>query len=218
MYEIVHLIRLLFCWQRGDNLRIAICEDDMGEMKKFVDALHGWDPTRQVECFTDGNSFLEAAKGIESFSIVFLDIYLPGENGMDIARELQKISPETGIVFVTTSTEHAVDAFSLHALHYLVKPITTEGIVEAFRRLTLLTTRWRPMLRLTVGWESHNIYLDEIYYLQSVNHAIEVHLTNGRLLKVWTTLGELEQKISLKKKRFSVIFRREPIMFTVMHG
>ena len=81
---------------------------------------------------------MEAAKGKPPFDIVFLDIYLPGENGVDVAGELQRVSPETGIAFVTTSEEHAVDAFSLHALHYLVKPVTTEGIVEAFRRLTRL--------------------------------------------------------------------------------
>ena len=73
-----------------------------------------------------------------SFDIVFLDIYMLREDGVDIARILNKISPETRIVFVTTSEEHAVSAFSLDALHYLVKPVTTEGnrrIVPAINRV-----------------------------------------------------------------------------------
>lgn len=177
-------------------MRIAICDDSQKEQEQFVNALHGWDPTREPECFATGTDFLEVAKKPPVFDIVFLDIYMPGENGVDIAKKLQKISPKTEIVFVTTSREHAVDAFSLHAMHYLVKPVTTKGIVEAFCRLTQLRTPKRPIITLTVGHDSYMVYLDEICYLQSVNHAVEIFLTNGRKIKVWTALNELETKLN----------------------
>ena len=176
-------------------MRIAICDDEQKSWEQLITALHGWDPTRQPECFSDGASLLRAAQEKEYFDIVFLDIYMPGENGVDIAAELQRLSPKTGIVFVTTSREHAVDAFSLHALHYLVKPVTTEGVVEAFRRLTQLKCRPRPMLTLTAGHDSHTVYLDEISYIQSANHATEVFLAKGRQIKVWTSLNALETKL-----------------------
>lgn len=167
-------------------MRIAICDDSYREQEQFIEALHGWDPSRTPERFSDGASFLAAAKETPHFDIVFLDIYMPGENGVDIAKELQRLSPETGVVFVTTSEEHAVEAFSLHALHYLVKPVTTEKVVEAFRRLTLLAPK-RPMITLTTGRDSFTVYLDEIYCLQIVNRAVEISLTGGRQIKIWTT-------------------------------
>lgn len=176
-------------------MRVAICDDIRSEQEQFIKALHGWDPSRMPECFSDGASFLAAAREPPHFDIAFLDIYLPGENGVDIAKELQKLSPETGIVFVTTSQEHAVDAFSLYALHYLVKPVTTQGIVEAFRRLALVTSKKRPMLTLTTGRGSSAVYQDEIYCLQIVNRVVEISLTDGRQIKVWMSLGELEQKL-----------------------
>ena len=189
-------------------MRIAICDDSQREQNQFIKALHGWDPTRQPECFMTGASLLEAAKQEPPFDIVFLDIYMPGENGVDIAGELQKISPQTGIVFVTTSLEHAVDAFSLQALHYLVKPVTTEGLVEAFRRLTKLHDRRRPMATFSTGRGSSTVYLDEIYYLQSMNHAVDIYLSGGRQLRVWATLTELEQKLNynfLRLNRSSIV-------------
>lgn len=189
-------------------MRIAICDDDKQEREQLIEALHGWDPTRQAECFSDGASFLEAAGTTPPFSIAFLDIYMPGENGMDIAKQLQTISPETGIVFVTTSKEHAIDAFSLHALHYLVKPVTTEGVVEAFRRLTRIHSAVQKSITLTIGRESRTIYLDEICYLQSSNHAIEIFLKDGRNIKVWMSLGEMEEKLSdsfLKLNRGTIV-------------
>lgn len=189
-------------------MRIAICDDEQKSWEQLIAALNGWDPTRQPECFSDGASLLRAAQEKENFDIVFLDIYMPGENGVDIAGELQRISPKTGIVFVTTSREHAVDAFSLHALHYLVKPVTTEGVVEAFRRLTQLKSRQRPTITLTAGHDSHTVYLDEIYYIQSINHATEVFLTKGRQIRVWTPLNELESRLGgyfLKINRGTVV-------------
>lgn len=189
-------------------MRIAICDDSHSEQEQFIKALHGWDASRTPERFSDGASFLAAAKETPHFDIVFLDIYMPGENGVDIGKELQKLSPETGIVFVTTSEEHAVDAFSLHALHYLVKPITTEQVVEAFRRLTLLQSPKRSTILLTAGRENYTVYLDEIYCLQIVNRAVEISLTGGRQMKVWTPLGELEPKLGsdfLKINRGTIV-------------
>lgn len=179
-------------------MRIAICDDSVKDQEHFIKALHGWDPTMRPECFLDGTSLLaaaqEAAQGF--FDIVFLDIYMPGEDGVKIAQELKAISPKTELVFVTTSDEHAVEAFSLHALHYLVKPVTTEGIVEAFHRLTQLTgTKKRPVITLSVGHGSHTVYLDEICYIQSVKHMKEAFLTGGRLIRVWTSMEELEARL-----------------------
>ena len=189
-------------------MRIAICEDDKHEQLEMIKALHGWDPTRNPECFFDGTSLLEAAGKNPAFDIIFLDIYMPGENGMNIAKSLRNISPESGIVFVTSSREHAVDAFTLEALHYLVKPITTEGVVEAFRRLTAIRSKKRLMINLSSGRDSNRVYLDEIYYLKSNNHAVEITMRGGKILKVWLTLTEVSKRLGdnfLKINRGTIV-------------
>ena len=176
-------------------MRIAVCDDEPRELERFETALHGWDPTRKAEKFLDGASLLEAAKGVPGFDIAFLDIYMPGENGVDVAEALREISPETGIAFVTTSREHAVEAFSLHALHYLVKPVTTQGVVEAFRRLTELRGKQRQTVCFTVGGNRVTVFLDQICLLENDNHVVTVSLSDGRRLKVWRPFSELEQML-----------------------
>lgn len=188
-------------------MRIAICDDSIQEQKQIIEALHSYDPTRKPECFISGRELLAAAK-CQPFDIVFLDIYMPGENGVEIAGKLQKISAATGIVFVTTSTDHAVDAFSLHALHYLVKPVTAAGVTEALCRLAELRRKKRPLILLPSGNSSYTVYLDEIGYIQSVGHAKEVMLTNGRMIRVWMSLEELKTQLGenfLKINRSTIV-------------
>ena len=176
-------------------MRLAVCDDDRREQDLLEKALQGWDPTRSMEKFYDGVSLLAAAKESPPFDVVFLDIYLPGENGIEIAKNLRQISPETGIVFVTTSRDHAVDAFSLDVLHYLVKPVTTEGIVESFRRLTALRARQQKMFSFPVERDICTVYLSQIYTLESFNHDVEISLDDGRQLQTRTPMYELEQKL-----------------------
>ena len=185
-------------------MRIAVCDDDLREQEQLDKAIQGWDPTRTTEKFFNGASLLEAARKTPVFDVVFLDIYLPGENGVEIAGALKKVSPETEIVFVTTSESHAVSAFSMGALHYLVKPVMTSGIIEVFRRLADLRTRQRETLSFPVGGDVCTVFLSQIYSLESGNHAVEIALDDGRRLKTRTPLYELEQKAG---KRFLKINR-----------
>ena len=78
-------------------MRIAICDDIKSEHDQFIKALHGRDPTRRTECCLTGVALLEAAKQEPPFDIVFLDIYMPGENGVEIAGDCKKFLPKQGL-------------------------------------------------------------------------------------------------------------------------
>ena len=67
--------------------------------------------------------------------IVWLDIEMPGMNGLEMAAEIKKRSPETNIVFVTGFTEYAVDAFGLHVSGYVLKPATEHKLREEIENL-----------------------------------------------------------------------------------
>lgn len=176
-------------------MRIAVCDDDAKGREQLLQALGTWNPDLTAEQFSSGASFLEAAKAPPPFDIVFLDIYMPDENGIDIAGTLGEISPQTGIVFVTSSEDHAVAAFSLDALHYLVKPVTVEDIAAAFSRLKKQQLDSRQFISFPAGQGSRPVFLDQICYLNSVSHTVEVTLADGQQMKTWTPLSELAQKL-----------------------
>lgn len=176
-------------------MRIAVCDDDNYERGKIISGINAWDPTRSVEGFSDGKSFLCACAERPFYTIVFLDIYFPNENGINIAKQLKEISPMTEIVFITTSLGHAVDAFSVNALHYLVKPISVEGIRECFERLSQKQGPNNKTLPFRRQNTTVMILLDDIRSIQSKGHKVVVCTKDGKSEEFSETFASIESRL-----------------------
>lgn len=80
---------------------------------------------------------LEAISDIESIKpqVVFLDINMPSLRGTDAASKILDQSPETDIVFVTAFDQYAIEAFELHAIDYILKPVDEKRLAKTIERL-----------------------------------------------------------------------------------
>lgn len=79
----------------------------------------------------------EALRALDSqpVDVVFSDIKMPGLDGLDLARVLARFARRPHVVFVTAYDEHAVDAFEVRAVDYVMKPVRAERLAEAVRRV-----------------------------------------------------------------------------------
>ena len=116
-------------------MRIAIVDDIASERKCLNTELDVQVARLSLDSVTfeyaSGADFLAAAKK-ERFDLVFLDIYMGNENGVDTAQALRRFDPDCLLVFTTTSTDHALDGFRVRAFHYLVKPCTEADLAALF--------------------------------------------------------------------------------------
>ena len=112
-------------------MRIAIVDDISEERTLLRNRLESQFSRRNVHVdifeYENGETFLTAAKECP-FTVVFLDIYMNGSNGIDTAKELRRSDTDCLLVFTTTSTDHALEGFQVRALHYLVKPYSENDI------------------------------------------------------------------------------------------
>ena len=170
-------------------MRIAVCDDVKADILKIQNAIAGLHGNYQVDAYHTGRALLEAIGKGESYEIVFLDIYMREENGLDTARRLQPLLPEASVVFTTTSTEHAVEAFSISALHYLVKPIKTEDVIEVFRRYGI---KREPRHTLTLRIERNVtvLFQDEISRVEG-QHQRTLIFVNDTMFSIWKPYGEI---------------------------
>src|SRR5699024_9089906 len=99
---------------------------------------------------------------------VFLDIHLPMKDGLQIAEEINEICPTLNIIFVTAYDQYAIQAFELHALDYLLKPVQIQRLEDTINRIPLLKINKSQMgqndavLHLQLG-KSFAIKTDDTY-------------------------------------------------------
>ena len=118
---------------RVDMLTLTI-ENDITLAEQISDILYKVDPDGRHISESDQNNAVEAAERMNP-DIIWLDIDMPGSNGMDIAAEFKKKLPKTNIVIMAESPEYAVDAFGLHVSGYILKPVTEEKIRNEINNL-----------------------------------------------------------------------------------
>jgi DNA-binding LytR/AlgR family response regulator len=114
----------------------ALVIDDERPALDELSFLLGQDP-RIGEILAD-DSATEALRTLQErdVDVVFLDIQMPGLTGLDLAQVLARFRNPPPIVFVTAHEGHAVEAFDLQAVDYVLKPVRAERLREAVRRVT----------------------------------------------------------------------------------
>lgn len=108
-------------------MRVLIVDDEKLILEEMEEMLGKMIPGCESYSYLTEKSALECAKDV-SFQIAFLDIELGMSNGIMLAKRLKDMQPELKIIFVTSYSEYAVDAFSIHATGYLLKPVQEEDI------------------------------------------------------------------------------------------
>ncbi|MGH3756544.1 LytR/AlgR family response regulator transcription factor [Actinophytocola sp.] len=153
---------------------------------------------------------LSALRMIQSgrFDAVFLDISMPGLDGLELASLLAKLSDPPAIVFVTAYEQHAVAAFGIGAVDYLLKPIRAERLADALARINrVLPAAQQPVARqpeamaaLPVETEGRTRYVrrDEVRFAEAHGDYVRLHATSGvhevrmpisRLEEYWSPAG-----------------------------
>ncbi len=188
------------CGKQTTDLKIAICDDITGDAEAIRSCAEEFMQDSGICCgfdiFSSGEALLDYMKTKSvRYDICFVDVLMNGINGIETAAAVKTSLPDCKIVFVTSSHEFAVEAFSLNALHYLVKPITKEHISEVFRRCT--KELLKPYITVFDGADQVKVFLDSILYLES-SHDSNAHsntyiITGSCRITVRTSLSEVEK-------------------------
>lgn len=171
-------------------MKIAICDDEKSEILKIEEILFKIDGDYQVHSFQTGEALLSAVAKEADFDLVFLDIYLKNENGIEVAKQLKKLYDDINIVFTTVSRDYAVEAFSVQALHYIVKPFGEDDIFDVFKRIGR-RKEMRTTLTIRIERSINMLFQDEILKVESNGHRTMITMIDGRVFFVRKSFGEI---------------------------
>lgn len=184
-------------------ISVLIADDEQPAIDELAFLL-GQDP--RIGVIHQASSGAEAIRLLtrEPVDAAFLDIHMPGLNGFDLARALQRFERRPVLVFVTADEEGALEAFDLAAVDYLLKPVRTERlhrsvgrIVEALKAGPPSPTRadapQPEVIAVTLGGTTRMIRRDEVRYVQAQGDYARLHTEEASYL-VRVPMADLERQ------------------------
>ncbi|WP_241036954.1 LytR/AlgR family response regulator transcription factor [Blastococcus litoris] len=117
-----------------DRMAVLVVDDERPALEELRWLL---ERDERIDTVLTADSATEALRLLQERSVdaVFLDIRMPGLSGVDLARVLSRFKVPPPVVFVTAYDDHAVDAFELGAVDYVLKPVRDDRLAEAVRRV-----------------------------------------------------------------------------------
>ena len=177
-------------------IKIAFCDDDMEVLHQMNELLDRYRVERNEDityaAFQSPFELLtEIEKGIRP-DILFLDVVMPGQNGMDVAKEIRQYDTNVKIIFLTSSPEFAVESYTVGAYFYQLKPIWEESF---FRLMDSVLSECEKKKKNSLILHSKDgitrINLQQLEYCEVLGRKLLFHLENGAVLEGAGSLDDL---------------------------
>lgn len=181
-------------------IKIAFCDDDstvLSDLHELL-ALYRAGKNKEIDDYTF-HSPLELIAEIERgirFDILFLDVLMPGENGIEVAAEIRNYDKNAKIIFLTSSSEFAVQSYTVNAFYYQLKPICTETFTRLMDAvLSQCEKEQASSLILHCKTGITRIKPTQLEYCEVIHRTLFIHLTSGKVLECIGSLADLEKQL-----------------------
>lgn len=174
---------------------VGICDDEEAVREDLREKVLGNMAGAEILCFSSGEELLECPA---DFDILYLDIQMPGRNGMDVARDFRREHKQCILIFVTGVEEYVFQAFDVGAFHYLVKPFSEKKFAQVLE-WAVETKRQRQeeedrAVVIHVGGSHRRILLRDIVYAEVFNRKVVIHTLSGSV-EYYGKLRDLEREV-----------------------
>lgn len=190
-------------------LKLCICDDDPGDLERLETFTGEFfrsrpDVPATVETFHSPYDLLERLEEKGGFDLYLLDILMPHMSGLELARKIRERGETAQILFLTSSREFALDAFSVNAAGYLLKPVERDAFCKAIlAAVQALTPADDLHLLLKTREGIRKIRLRELVLVESFDHSRVCTLSNGMVLETSATLTSLLERLEGDARFFS---------------
>lgn len=182
-------------------IRVAFCDDDISVLNELNILIDKYRVERNTDMeYVAFHSPLELLAEVEKgvrFDILFLDVIMPGENGISTAKEIRKYDENMKIIFLTSSAEYAVQSYMVNAYFYQMKPIWEESF---FRLMDSVTAECEKEQQYALILRCKNgitrIDLDRLTYCEVLRRTLVFHMRDNSVVESSGSMDELWNRLS----------------------
>lgn len=186
-------------------LEIAICDDEVAVAANIESRLQELCDESfiesEIDIFYDGSTLVDYIKGGQRYDIIFLDIEMTKQNGVDAARAIRELDTRALIIYVTSHESFAKEVFEVSAFRFITKPIDPEIFRKYFMDAKNELLRKPKYFQYQYNKISYRLPIEEIMYFQSDKRVTYIVTANGSQ-RCYAKLNDIEQKLIEADTRF----------------
>jgi len=184
-------------------LNIAICDDNIDDLSNMIALITDYinmqsdKNTIKYTAFQNALDLIAAMESGQKYDLVLLDILMPFMTGMDAAKEIRDFNHDVKIIFFTSSTEFAVESYSVGAYYYALKPIWKEKLFILLDKvISEMETQIDTSFLIKSKTGLTRIYINRLEFAEVNGRTILYHLTDGSVIEAAGSMTELEKLLS----------------------
>ncbi len=174
-------------------INIAICDDQfeyLHRINKLVkEKFDELNLEVETNIFSTSKDLLESVSN-ERYDIIFLDIEIDNNNGIDIAKILRNSDYNGIIIFITSYSKFFSDGYKVEAFRYILKQNIENELTECVHSLI------NKLGLIQISYKNITVNINEILFVESDNHKVIFHFINGKDIECWGKLDEVESSIN----------------------
>ncbi len=181
---------------------IAVCDDQIicGETLELTldKIMSEYDKPYKIDIYTSSNELFKVLEsGDKAYDILFLDILMGDEelNGIDVAKKIRSFDDVTSIVFVTSSTDHVLDGYSVRALQYLIKPVDEKVLREVLDYEH--KNKHNASILFKVKDSTRKVLLSDIVHIETFGRNVKVILKKEEF-NAYNKISDVEKMLPAK--------------------
>ena len=173
---------------------IYLCEDSESDALRLKHHLNTYATKHhcnmEILLFSSVEKMIQYYKEEKRYpALLFLDIYMNNKDGVETARILRSLGYAGGIIFTTSSTEHAMASYEVNALYYLQKPYSHADFLNAMSRCDTLLEESNEVFTFSVRRKEYSLPYSDILFFETGQHNILLHAIS----ETFTIPGNLTQ-------------------------
>ncbi len=182
-------------------IEIALCDDndvDIEVIKTLAERFASENPNfpMHLSVFSSSAELLEHIEDNYGFDLYLLDVLMPEMSGIQLGEIIRSRGDHAEIVFLTGSRDYAVDAFSVYASGYLLKPVQKEDFDKTMMRsMQKLMQEVSEALAVSTKDGLRRVPLHKIVMIESFNHIREITLLDNSVIETSATMQELFEQL-----------------------
>lgn len=170
------------------TMTICYCEDESAQAKAFAIKIDQWAKNRNMKVRTDlfecAEEYLFKAEQ-NYYDVIFLDISMRGQNGMELARKIREKEKDVILVFVTSDASYVFDGYEVGAYRYLMKPVDEKKLWEIldYARTQNAEDNGNYILVKKDG-QSVRVDLNDMLYIEAQKHYVNLYLEDQESMNI----------------------------------